>query len=406
MRVLHLSKYDLRGGAAIAAFNSVVSQRAAGIDARLAVGRKLSKSDFVDGPNRLRQLRVAMSFAVERLPFRILGVPSSDVRSIGLGGLDVADIISRHDPDVIVLHSIDGFIPLKALPKINRPVVWRMHDMWPALGTRHYAENNDRLVGIAALLDDWTLKRKHHAYAGLSNLTLCPPSHWLGSVSASSPLLKRLPCVVIPNGVDTRLFHPADKQAARAMFGLDPSAKIVAFGAIGGTTDPRKGADLLLGALRAGAPFFSEHNVEFLFFGGGREPEQIDGVRLISAGPIASRERMAMVYRAADVAVVPSRMENLSLTVLEAMACATPVVAFKIGGMPDMIEPGVSGWLAPEVSYEALLATMVEAVTQCSLDGGIGHRARRTVETRFSLETEASAMIELYASLLGERKLS
>jgi glycosyltransferase involved in cell wall biosynthesis len=400
MRVLHLSKYDSRGGAAIAALNSAMSQRAAGIDARLAVGRKLGEMDFVEGPGALGRAKAAASFALERLPFRALGIPAADVRSIGIGGLDVAGIVRRHDPDVVVLHGVDGFVPLAALPNIHRPIVWRMHDMWPALGTRHYAADDAPLTGLAGSLDRWTFERKRRVYAAHANLTFCPPSQWLGSVARSSALTRGHKCTVIPNGVDAKLFDVGDKRAARAEFGLDPDALVVVFGAIGGTDDPRKGADLLLGALRSGRSLFQDRGVEFLFFG-GRGPDEIDGVKLMSAGAIASRERMAMVYRAADLVIVPSRMENLSLTVLEAMACGAPVVAFDIGGMPDMIEPGVNGWLAPDVTSEALLDTIVGALDRVAGEPGIAKAPRRTIETRFTLEKEAEAMIDLYQRLLA-----
>ena len=399
MRVLHLSKYDSRGGAAIAALNSVTSQRAAGIDARLSVGRKVGDIDFVEGPGALGRARAAASFALERLPFRMLGIPSPDVRSIGIGGLDAVQIVRRHDPDLVVLHGVDGFVPLAVLPKIPCPIVWRMHDMWPVLGTRHYAADNAPMTGVAGALDRWTFERKRRAYTAHPKLIFCPPSQWLGSVARSSPLTKGRNCPVIPNGIDTKLFNAGDKKAARAEFGLDPDAPVIAFGAIGGTDDPRKGADLLLGALRAGRSFFQSRGVEFLFFG-GRAPAEIGGLKLVSAGPIELRERMAMVYRSADLVIVPSRMENLSLTVLEAMACAAPVVAFDIGGMPDMIEPGVNGWLAPEATSDALLHTIVGALEQVSNDAGIARAARRTIDARFSLEKEAAAMIELYESLL------
>ena len=108
-----------------------------------------------------------------------------------------------------------------------------------------------------------------------------------------------------------------------------------------------------------------------------------------------------MVYRAADLMIVPSRLENLSLTVLEAMACGTPVIAFDIGGMPDMIESGTNGWLAPAVTSEALLTTIIAALGQPGATAEAGDAARRTIEDRFSLQSEASAMAELYRAVLA-----
>ena len=376
MRVLHFSKYDKRGGAAIAALNSVRAQRALGIDAVMAVGRKLGDDSFVHGTSGVSKLKAAAAFAVERLPFRALGASRFDVRSMGLMGLDPRPLIRAHDPDVVVLHNIDGLLALGALPGIDRPVVWRMHDMWPAIGTRHYDDQAHPLRGLAGRIDRWVSGRKRAAYARMERLTLCPPSHWLADVARASPLTRGHACEVIPNGVDIEAFRPGPSSEARAALGIDEGRVVIAFGASGGIGDPRKGGDLLLAALRAGARELREAGAHLLIFGGGGEDFAALGLPATLLQQRDSRLGMAQVYQAADLLVAPSRMENLSLVVLEAMACATPVLAFDIGGMPDMIADGDTGWLAEPVSPPALLAALLRAIAQLGGGDAVGARAR------------------------------
>jgi len=403
MRVLHFSKYDMRGGAAIAALNSVRSQRALGLDATLAVGRKLGAEPFVHGPSGLATLHAALAFAVERLPSRALGASRFDVRSIGLMGLDPRPAIRAHDPDVVVLHNIDGLLALRMLPWIDRPVVWRMHDMWPAIGSRHYEEPGAPLRGLAGRIDRWVSGRKRAAYARMRELVLCPPSHWLAEVARVSPLTRGYACEVIPNGVDIEAFKPGSGREARSALGIAEGQVVIAFGASGGVGEPRKGGDLLREALRAGAEELRAARAHLLVFGGGGESFADLGLPLTALDQRDSRLGMAQIYQAADLLAAPSRMENLSLVVLEAMACATPVLAFRIGGMPDMIVDGETGWLAEPVSPDALGTALLRAIGQLDHDDAIGQRARAAVETRFSLETEAMAMRHLFERLTSAR---
>jgi len=403
MRVLHISKFDRKGGAAIAAFNSVRSQRALGLDARLAVGRKLSDADFVIEPKGLSKARAAFAFAAERLPFRALGVPRFDVRSVGRFGIDVASLVRVQDPDLIVLHNIDGVASLEAMARINRPIVWRMHDMWATLGIRHYDDGTDPLSGVSAVLDRWTLRRKAAAVSAVANLTLCPPSRWLGEVGKASPITGGRPCVVIPNGIEIDAFTPAGAREARAALGIPVDSLVIAFGASSGADEPRKGGDLLRAAIESGAEALRNAGIHLLVYGGGGEAFAGLDLPITTLGHLPPGTGMAGVYRAADIAVVPSRMENLSLTVLEAMACGTPVVAFRIGGMPDMIRDGDNGWLAEPVSAPALLKAIERAVKQLRNDPNLPQRARQEIESRFSLESEARAMCSMFERILASK---
>ena len=194
MKVLHISKYDCKGGAAIAALNAVRAQREIGIDAIMLAGRKLGDDPNVVGPGPVAGILAHVRFAIERLPARIAGLPRTDTRSIGVAGIRLRSALRKFKPDIVVLHNIDGLVKLEDLPKIDVPVVWRMHDAWPLLGTRHYQQGGgpSRFSGLFAKIDLWTEQRKRQALAKMPSLTLAPPSEWL---ERANPIL---PCPLFP----------------------------------------------------------------------------------------------------------------------------------------------------------------------------------------------------------------
>jgi glycosyltransferase involved in cell wall biosynthesis len=278
-----------------------------------------------------------------------------------------------------------------------------MHDMWPALGSRHY-QTGDPLGPLGAAIDRWVYRRKLRTYRRIGDMTLCPPSKWLAGVARKSLLTGDWPCEVIPNGADLGTFVPDPRRASREMLGFPDNARVIAFGASGGVDDPRKGGILLAAALRAGADRLRASNVQLLVFGGDAGMFSGLGVPIVAREHIRSRSDMAQIYQAADLVVVPSRMENLSLTVLEAMACAAPVLAFRIGGMPDMIDDGYTGWLAPELGSPSLLEALERALAQIAQDPQFGARARAEVVRRFSLPGEAAAMERLFEGILENKR--
>jgi glycosyltransferase involved in cell wall biosynthesis len=406
VKVLHISKYDCKGGAAIAALNAVRTQREIGIDATMLVGRKLGDDQNVLGPGPIADLLAMARFAVERLPAKLAGLPKTDTRSIGLTGVRLRSVLRDLKPEIVVLHNIDGVLRLEDLPKIGVPVVWRMHDAWPLLGTQHYQDGAPAhsLGRLFAKLDLWTARRKRQALGRTSSLTLVPPSDWLARLSRT--ILPQAEVAVIPNGIDTHLFAPLrDREAARRDFGLSSDDFVILFGAATGKDDPRKGFDLLENSIGEARKLKGFQNAVLATFGGEEGRSDICGVPAIHFGRIADRKTLARIYAAADISVVPSREENLSLTVLESLSSGTPVVAFNIGGMPDMIQSGINGWLVSPYDTNALAATITNA---CRLGHDIfpvRAAAREIAIRRFDRSVEAKEMLNLFESLLRAARL-
>lgn len=407
MRILHFSKYDRKGGAALAAFSSVCAQREAGADALLFAGSRESEEPFVIGPHGLARARSVANFVVERLPFRLAGRSRFDARSLGIAGLDTPAIAAALGADIVMLHNIDGLVRIADLPRFHCPIVWRTHDMWAMCGTEHYVEDSAPFragtpAAIPTRLSRNAFLRKQHFYAEVPSLTVCAPSSWLRDEMAASALLGSRRAVTVPNGIDIAAFAPLDRGEARRGLGLPEGAPLILFGSAGGTDDPRKGFDLLDEAIRAAAPALGAMGAELIAFGGGA----IDPLPLPvhDLGRISDQRQLRALYCAADVAVVPSRLENLSLTVIEALACGTPVIAFSIGGMPDMIAPGTNGWLVPPFDVGALGETLASGLAASRADPDMAARCRASVGGRFDRASEAAAMLALFDELVSGRE--
>jgi glycosyltransferase involved in cell wall biosynthesis len=415
VRVLHISKYDRKGGASRAAFNSVVSQRLAGIEAELLVGVKMSDISFVYSPSGLGRLTTFFRYAGEKIPSLLFG--KEVVRSLHHFGMNARKIGRKFRPDLIVLHNVDGIVAIEEIASFDVPVIWRTHDMWAICGMRHYQADNEilgnsvpRWTGglLQRTMDNLLYQHKREVFRRTDCLRFCAPSHWLANCLRQSSIFDRKPRVhVVPNGIDTERFRPLDSKHIRRELDLPLDAKIILFGASPGATETRKGFDLLVGALRCLIKRKISNTMLIVF--GDRLPDEISAldINAVSMGKIADDRVLAKVYSVADVLVSPSRQENLSLTVLESLSCGTPVAAFDIGGMPDLISDEHNGWLARPFDVSDLADKLWSAM--CLSDDSrhkYGAAARRTATRRFSLEAEAAAMRELYQLVLDGRRCS
>jgi len=214
-------------------------------------------------------------------------------------------------------------------------------------------------------------------------------------------LLGSRPVELIPTSCDTTLFSPKDRNACRVALGLPADKKVVLVGATSMATR-WKGLDLFIAAMQQLCEHQPAGAIKVVTFGKDALdpplPQHLADVAHF--GTVRDRRLMSMLYNAADVFAAPSRMENLANTVLESLACGTPVVAFAIGGMPDLICPRENGFLAQPFSTEEFAHGIGWALHKCDRED-VRAVCRQKVLDGFSVDREIQSYISLYERLLS-----
>lgn len=404
MKVLLVNAYAQSGGASVAARRLCAALNGVGVEARLLVQNAEGIEEAL--------LRTTGDRWAARRPLwdALPGLPWRNRRSphwgnAWLGNAATRKAIRACAPDVTHLHWVNhGMLSLRDVARLQGPVVWTLHDSWAFTGGCHSPQDcmkyRDRCGGCPELgsrwerdLSRWNWNRKRGIWKTAA-FAVVAPSRWLAGMAENSSLLAGRRIEVIPNAVDDAVFRPMDRAAARRALGLPENAPIFLFGAYGAATDWNKGMDLWRAALPAVAQ---------------KCPGAVAAVAgapvgALGALPLPVRElgllspaRMALAMAAADAVVVPSRMENLPNVVAESLACGTPVAAFAVGGIPEMIRPGETGFLAKPHEAEELGQGICELLVRGGeMRAACAAYARETTAP----ETVARRHLELYRSLL------
>jgi len=409
MNCLLVNTYDTEGGASRAAYRLHTGLRGIGVESRMLVQVKYSHDPFVTGPGGKLARRVGrLRSCLDRLPLQFYRGRRKGVWGLSWLPGKTLDRICGLNPDVVHLHWIgDGFLPVADLARLNRPVVWTLHDSWAFTGGCHVPHQctgyrNSCLdcpqLGSSTVsgIPHWVWKQKAKHWRGL-NLTVVTPSRWLADCAGASSLFKDVRVEVIPNGLDLGRFSPADRGVAREVMGLPRDKKIILFGSVNSTGDPNKGFQFLREATELMAQHGWEEKAELVVFGSSEpaSPPRL-GLKTSYLGRIYDDDRLVLLYSAADVLVAPSIQENLSSTVMEAMACGTPCVAFDIGGMPDLIDHRHNGYLARPFRVDDLAQGMEWVISDHDRQSKLSETCREKVEREFSLEKVARKYLSIY----------
>ena len=418
MRVVHINKSDVRGGAAVAASRIVNSLRNIGVDASLLVGEKLGKDKNVQcitdsGRMKAKAIYNFLHEVACFLPHE-KNRASRFAYSMGRRGFDLSKQALVKQADIIHLHWFNqGYLSLKGLEnifKLGKPVVWTLHDMWGFTGGCHYTGNCEAFknkCGNCPVIQDSSnsdisamqYEKKQQIYRSAS-LSFVSCSEWLGRVAKESTLVKEHSIYSIPNPIDTDFYTPISRSQARKRLNLPLEKKILLFGAAN-VADPRKGIALLLHALKSLSINKRAKDIELVIFGKtppGLAEELPFPTRFMNY--ISEAETLVDLYNAADVFVLPSLEDNLPNTVMEALSCGTPVAAFRIGGVPEMVAHGICGYLAEPGDADGLAAGIEYILFNCE-DKVCRENSRTKVLENFSPSLVAGKYFELYKKLLG-----
>jgi len=423
MRILHLSTKDI-GGAAKACLRLHKSLLELGVESR--------------GLVRDRSLEVpeTYAFGLPRRPFSARAVrkakrifsefglchhtpsephakdlegrpPGFDMFSFPDSNYDVIGHPFYREADLIHLHWVAGFVDFASFfAKIDKPVVWTLHDMNAFTGGCHYAGDcrgyRHRCADCPQLAPtknslaghNLALKRRSLA-ASRRRPSLVAPSRWLQIEAGKSALFGDLECRLIPYGIDDSPYQPMDRAMARRVLGIPDEGPPLLLFVAEQVGNPRKGFNLLLEALAQ-----QSHSRGFrVAVAGDRSADcDLDPKVYTFLGRIRDERLMRVAYCAADVFVAPSIEDNLPNTVLESLACGTPVVAFRTGGMPDMVTDGKNGILA-DSKNSAGLGDAIRRGVALSRERPAKH-IHESATSAFNQRRQAEAYLDLYGNLL------
>lgn len=277
-------------------------------------------------------------------------------------GTDISKLELIKQADVIYIHwFLLGFLSLKnieQLAKLKKPLVFVMHDMWTITGGCHHSFDCEKYM-LQCLncqffpkdkdkdLSTIEFNRKQKLFSKYDNLYFISPSKWLYDCAKRSAITKNKPLFHIPNFLDTKMFKPFNKNVAKEILNIENGDKVIAFGAIS-IDSPYKGWKHLQKALKILNQDKNFKNITILIFGSGYNKEMAESISFKTkfVGFLNNDYAITLMYNAADVFVAPSLADNLPYTILEAESCGTPVVAFNIGGIPELIDHKKNGYLA------------------------------------------------------------
>jgi glycosyltransferase involved in cell wall biosynthesis len=410
VKVLSVNHSDSLGGAARAAYRLHCALRRDGIDSQMLVNHAtLGDWTVSEPPTTLHKVLARVGPHIGQQLARLQKTPNPILHSPAFIPSPWVSEINASDANIVHLHWIAAeMLSIADIAKIRKPVVWTLHDQWAFCGAEHCATADERWRGGYRSdnrspdesgwdLNRWVWNRKKKAWT--VPLQIVGVSHWLSQCARESALMRGWPITTIPNTFDTDVWKPLDKRVARELLGIGEGAPVVAFGAWG-NEQPHKGRDLLQQAFHQ----LRAQNVELraLIFGQMAPKQPIDAAYPIRyMGHLNDDLSLRAVYSAADVMVVPSRIEAFGQAASEALACGTPVVAFDATGLKDIVEHRRTGYLARPFDAVDLAAGIRWVLEDPERAVGLGAAGRATVVERFSYGPIARRYRELYARVLA-----
>ncbi len=413
MRILKINNHDISGGAAKAAHRLHEGLISAGVDSRMLVKAKHGDDErVVERNTRSARMLSRIQKTMDGLPLRMFPNRARVPWSLGWFPTGIQRQVSSINPDIVHLHWVgSGQVAIRELSKLNRPIVWTLHDMWAFTGGCHYDRECGRYFDscgkcpqLSSRLEmdvsRFVWREKQNQWKNL-NLTIVTPSQWLSRCVRSSSILGDFRVEVIPNGLDLSTYRPVDKKLAREILGLPVDKKLILFGAMNATSDKRKGFDYLAEALRDASGRLGE-DVELVVFGASRPNNPPDlGMKTHYMGGIHDELMICLLYSSADVTLVPSLQDNLPNIVMESLACGTPVVGFELGGIPDMVEHRKNGYLVKPFSSSSFADGVVWVLEDNSRLNVLVERSRKKVVEEFDLTSVVKRYCALYEDILS-----
>ncbi len=429
MKIAIISTDDIYGGAAIAAYRLHQALLKAGAESCMIVKNKYSNDPAVLDVGTAEEFRPKVSlneslkeYCISKNRPKLANFLLPTFFSLDLDGYDISTHNAIAEADIINIHWCAGFLSAHSIFKLlqlGKPIVWTMHDQFPFTGGCHYTDScvkyiddcadcpqleNDSL-GLPALF----LKEKKQ-YLGLeqTNLSALLPSRWLKDCALKSPVFKNKILEVIPNSIDTHLFTPMPQMEARRLLNLPADSFILLFVA-SDMNESRKGLDILNDSLRVGMEgpyqelFQSEKFLLLMVGHSAYNDQQTPPVRHLKLNFTNDIEVLRQAYCGADLMAFCSREDNLPNTIIEAMSCGLPTIAYDIGGCGDIIEHRENGYLIPPRDYGSFIETMAKVATDRDCRSTLKSNCLKKVAHKFTPQIQANAYLKFFESVMNQK---
>jgi glycosyltransferase involved in cell wall biosynthesis len=409
MKIIHISYSDLSGGAAVAAYRIHKSLISIGVNSEMWVEKAVSGDWRVKTyQSKWKRIIDIMKKFFSGRVIKLLKSGNKILHSPAIFSSALVKKINESDASLINLHWVQNeMFSVSDISRIKKPIVWTLHDMWAFCGAEHYTEEYRWKVGYENYnrpdyergfdVNKWTWKRKKKLWK--NGIPIVTPSIWLGDCVKNSNLMSKWPTTIIPYPINNLVWKSMEKKLARNFLNLPENKTLLLFGAMGGSIDPRKGFDLLKESLH----FIknNENNIELVVFGQSspKSPPEL-GFPIHFVGHLNDEISLRILYSAADLMIIPSRQDNLPNTGLEAQVCGLPVVAFNIGGMPDIVAHEKTGYLAKPFDTNDLAYGISWILSDLSLYSSIQENSRKRAIELWSEEIVGKKYITLYESVI------
>ncbi|HLO17858.1 MAG TPA: glycosyltransferase [Anaerolineales bacterium] len=444
LRILQVSTYDTIGGAEKVAWNLFQAYRERGYGSWLAVGHKLGGDpDVFPIPNdkqrgswsRFWMNKYSNLESTTRQPngesrlrslFKVLAEPGraidhyrgiEDFRFPGTGELLK---LTPYSPDILHCHNLHGsYFDLRALPWLSRqvPLILTLHDAWLLSGHCAHSFGCERWkIGCGHCPDlrieppvvrdatAYNWKRKRTIYEQ-SQIYVSTPSQWLMKKTEQSILAPAIvESRVIPNGVDLTIFHPSDKSRIRSLLNIPQEAAVLLFAAYNVRNNIWKDYQTLRTAIDLVGKQLEGRETLFIALGEDAPPERIGQAELRLIPYQKDSAMVACYYQAADLYVHAAKADTFPNTILESLACGTPVVATAVGGIPEQIMDALTGRLTPAGDAQALASRILELLSDDMCRKNMSIAAAEDARLRFNLQSQVDTYLEWYQMLVQKEQ--
>jgi glycosyltransferase involved in cell wall biosynthesis len=406
LEVLHLATYESFGGAARASKRIYHALMERPIVCSMFTMLKTSKDESilaVQPKNTNAQLKyiheLLKSNRTQKLGKNVI------LESYGETSAGIVDKINAHQATIVHLHWINNLLSIEDIGKINKPIVWTLHDMWPFSGSEHLSyDTNAFFYGDSTKINSFVNQsvktfRLKQEYWCQQRFTLVAPSNWLAECARRSILFNDCDISVIPCPIDYTFWSPKNQPNSCVRFNFDINKKQILFLGQNLINDSNKGWDLLQEVLLR---FFRSSDIEFELVVVGHDGEIFSNCpyKIHSVGEISDDEILVDLYSAVDLLVVPSRFEAFSQVTLEAQSCGLPVVGFNIGGILDILIHKKTGWISAAFD----LIDFSEGINWILKEEGrsekLGLNGRKNIIKTFSSERVSQQYHDLYQKVM------